>query len=120
MAETKKTTQARTTTKERAQRAQTAARDTAQDAAESARGIGGVTADKARTAARTVQRTAATAADRTVGKVGVVWTLVKARKVIVAGAGAGVATAVASSYALGRRVGLRQRGPLSRLSGGRL
>ncbi|MEU0273283.1 hypothetical protein [Streptomyces sp. NPDC006307] len=117
MAQTTKTNQKQESTT-------TAPKKAVQDAAESARGIGGVTADKALATARTVQRTAvsaaSTAAERAAGTAGVVWTVVKARKAVVAGAGASVATAVAGSYVLGRRAGLRQRGPLSRLTGGRL
>jgi hypothetical protein len=130
MAETKKnTTRTRTSSAgTRAQQAKETAKDTAgstaQDTgrrtAESVRGIGDATTRKAAAAARTVQHTAVSAAGTAVDKAGVVWTVVKARKAVVAGAGTGVATVVAGSYALGRRVGLRQRGPLSRLTGGRL
>ncbi|WP_128374613.1 hypothetical protein [Streptomyces cavernae] len=83
-------------------------------------GLGGAASEKAREAARTVQGTVASAAGQTVGKAGLAWTLLKARKVAAAAAGAGTATVVLCSYTLGRRAGLRQRGPLSRLSGGRL
>ncbi|KUN46988.1 hypothetical protein AQJ43_37365 [Streptomyces avermitilis] len=83
-------------------------------------GLGGAASEKAREAARTVQGTVVSAAEQTVGKAGLVWTLLKARKVVAAAAGAGTATVVLCSYTLGRRAGLRQRGPLSRLSGGRL
>jgi hypothetical protein len=128
---TKTASRAGTATKERAQDTAKSAGKTAQDAAKSASqsagggreklaGIGGATAEKAKSAARTAQSAVSTAAGRTAGKAGVAWTLFKARKAIVTGAGAGVATVVASSYALGRRAGLRQRGPLSRLTGGRL
>ena len=117
MTETKKkTTQARTSTA----RAQGSAKDAARDTTEAAPGFGGAATDKAASAARTVQRTAVSAAGATAGAAGVVWSIVKARKTVVAGAGTGVVTAVAGSYALGRRSGLRQRGPLSRLTGGRL
>lgn len=128
---TKKTSQARTTARKQTQKAQSTAkesagtaartaRDSAQDTADSARDVGSAATQKAMSAARAVQRTATGAAERAAGVAGVVWTLVKARKAVVAGAGAGVVTAVASSYALGRRAGLQQRGPLSRLTGGRL
>jgi hypothetical protein len=134
MAETKKnTTRARTSSVgTRARQAKETAKETAKDTAgstaqdtgrrtaESVRGIGDATTRKAAAAARTVQHTAVSAAGTAVDKAGVVWTVVKARKAVVAGAGTGVATVVAGSYALGRRVGLRQRGPLSRLTGGRL
>lgn len=134
MAETKKnTTRARTgNAGTRAQQANDSAKDTAKNTAgttagetgrrtaESVRGIGDATTRKAADAARTVQRTAASAAGTAAETAGAVWTVVKARKAVVAGAGTGVVTAVAGSYALGRRVGLRQRGPLSRLTGGRL
>ena len=130
MAETKKnTTRARTSSAgTRAQQAKDTAEGTAKGVAEntgrrtseSVRGIGDATTRKAAAAARTVQHTAVSAAGTAADKAGVIWTVVKARKAVVAGAGTGVATVVAGSYALGRRVGLRQRGPLSRLTGGRL
>jgi hypothetical protein len=82
--------------------------------------LGGAASEKAKETARTVQGTVVSAAEQTVGKVGVAWTLLKARKVVAAAAGAGTATVVLCSYAVGRRAGLRQRGPLSRLTGGRL
>jgi len=82
--------------------------------------LGGAASEKAREAARTVQGTVSSAAQQTIGKAGMAWTLLKARKVVVAVAGAGTATVVLCSYTLGRRAGLRRRGPLSRLSGGRL
>lgn len=103
-----------------AKEAKEATRSAAQGGKEALAGFGGAAAEKSRTAARTVQRTVGSAAEQTVGKLGTVYTLVKARKVIAAGAGAGVGIVVASSYAVGRRAGLRRRGPLSRLTGGRL
>ncbi|MEV0223138.1 hypothetical protein [Streptomyces sp. NPDC050704] len=111
-----------------AQQAATEAAKSAGDAVDAAgrggkaalAGLGGAASEKARETARTVQGTVASAAEQTVGKAGLVWTLLKARKVVVAAAGAGAATVILCSYTLGRRAGLRQRGPLSRLSGGRL
>ncbi|KAA0924105.1 hypothetical protein FGF04_33215 [Streptomyces apricus] len=82
--------------------------------------LGGVASQKAKETAGAVQGTVTTAAQQTAAKAGLVWTLLKARKVVAAAAGAGTAVVVLSSYAVGRRAGLRQRGPLSRLSGGRL
>ncbi|MFE9680591.1 hypothetical protein ACFYXC_15725 [Streptomyces sp. NPDC002701] len=82
--------------------------------------LGGTASQKAKETAKTVQGTVSTAAQQTAGKAGLVWTLLKARKIVAAAAGAGTATVVLCSYAVGRRAGLRQRGPLSRLSGGRL
>ncbi|MDN3297827.1 hypothetical protein QWM81_28065 [Streptomyces ficellus] len=120
MADTNKTTQGRTATKERTQEAAEKASQSARGGKETLAGLGGMTTEKAKAAARTVQSAVGTAAEQTAGKAGVAWTLVKARKAAVAGAGAGVVTVVASSYALGRRSGLRRRGPLSRLTGGRL
>ncbi|MEV3988871.1 hypothetical protein AB0J57_08165 [Streptomyces sp. NPDC049837] len=118
------TTNKTTATKDRAQgaakKASTTASQSARGGKEALAGLGEVTTQKARSAARTVQSAVGTAAGQTVGKAGQAWTLVKARKAIATGAGAGVVTVVASSYALGRRAGLRQRGPLSRLTGGRL
>ncbi|MFD3309725.1 hypothetical protein [Streptomyces sp. NPDC058694] len=82
--------------------------------------LGGAASQKAREAARTVQGTVSSAAQQTIGKAGTAWTLLKARKVLAVAAGAGTATVVLCSYTLGRRAGLRRRGPLSRLSGGRI
>ncbi|MFJ6793184.1 hypothetical protein [Streptomyces sp. NPDC091268] len=56
----------------------------------------------------------------TVGRAGWVWTAVRARKAITVGAASATAAVVSTAYTLGRRSGLRQRGPLSRLTGGRL
>ncbi|MFS8204100.1 hypothetical protein ACLVWQ_36195 [Streptomyces sp. CWNU-52B] len=82
--------------------------------------IGGATSQKAKETARTVQGTVSTAARQTAGRAGVAWALLKTRKAVAAAAGAGTVAVVLCSYTAGRRAGLRQRGPLSRLSGGRL
>ncbi|GGT16219.1 hypothetical protein [Streptomyces purpureus] len=47
------------------------------------------------------------------------WTSVRDRKAVAGGTAAGASAAVIA-YALGRRAGLRSRGPLSRLTGGRI
>ncbi|MFF5446320.1 hypothetical protein [Streptomyces sp. NPDC012888] len=71
-------------------------------------------AEKTATAAQAVRSTAGPA-----GPLGSVWTLVRGRGAVPTGA-AGALVLVAVSYATGRRAGLRRRGPLSRLTGGRL
>ncbi|MEU8776843.1 hypothetical protein [Streptomyces sp. NPDC048606] len=64
---------------------------------------------------------AATEAVRgSVGKTGWVWSAIGARKAVTAGAVTVTAAVVTTAYALGRRAGLRRRGPLSRLTGGRV
>ncbi|WP_418960861.1 hypothetical protein [Streptomyces tritici] len=55
-----------------------------------------------------------------VGPGGWVWTALRDRKALSGGAAAGTAAALTAAYALGRRAGLRRRGPLSRLTGGRI
>ncbi|MFI6149728.1 hypothetical protein [Streptomyces sp. NPDC051109] len=65
-------------------------------------------------------RVVAQALRGTVDRAGQLWSAVRARKAVTAGAATGTATLVAASYAVGRRAGLRRRGPLSRLTGGRL
>lgn len=57
--------------------------------------------------------TAATAASAT-------WKIVKNRKAVVAGIGAGAVTAVAASFAAGRFSAKRNVGPFTRFTGGRL
>ncbi len=63
---------------------------------------------------------AAQAVRGTVGRAGWIWTAVRARKAIAAGAATAGAVVVTTAYTAGRRAGLRQRGPLSRLTGGRI
>lgn len=48
------------------------------------------------------------------------WTAVRVRRAAVGGTIMGAAVALTGAYALGRRTGLRSRGPLSRLTGGRI
>ncbi|WP_162793078.1 hypothetical protein [Streptomyces globosus] len=69
-------------------------------------------AEKTTTAARALRSAA--------GRAGLLWAPVRARKAAAAGTASGTAALVAVSYAAGRRAGLRRRGPLSRLTGGRL
>ncbi|MFF5971120.1 hypothetical protein ACFY7C_06285 [Streptomyces sp. NPDC012769] len=49
-----------------------------------------------------------------------VWSAVRARKAVSGGAAVSAAAALTGAYALGRRAGLRSRGPISRLTGGRI
>lgn len=56
----------------------------------------------------------------TVGRAGWIWTAVRARKAITAGSATAGAALVTTAYALGRRTGRRERGPISRLTGGRI
>ncbi|MFC8096487.1 hypothetical protein [Streptomyces sp. NPDC057301] len=97
--------------------------------------------DAASAAAGTAERTAAattavahTAAERVeAGRQAVVaasgqavalakttWTLIANRKIVVAGAGAGLTALGAASYAAGRRAGRRTLGPITRMTGGRI
>lgn len=83
--------------------------------------LGGVASQKAKETARTVQGGVSTAAQQTVGKAGLVWTLLKARKLVAVGQPArGPLRWSSAPTPWAGCAGLRQRGPLSRLSGGRL
>ncbi|KJY45813.1 hypothetical protein [Streptomyces sp. A1547] len=104
------------TTRQRATQAAQAGAKAATDAGDTAAGT--LTVLPAPLAEKT--RVAAQALRGTVGRVGLLWSVVRARKAAAAGAATGTATLVAASYAVGRRAGRRQRGPLSRLTGGRL
>lgn len=97
-----------------------AARDGAKAASSAASDTGGtLSALPAPLAEKTAA--AAQAVRSTVGRAGWIWAAVRARKAVVAGsATAAVAAAVTTSYAVGRRAGLRRRGPISRLTGGRV
>ncbi|MEV4192528.1 hypothetical protein [Streptomyces toxytricini] len=81
-------------------------------------GVGTLTALPSQIAEKTT--TAAQVLRSTAGRAGLLWTLVRARKAAAAGTASGTFALVAVSYAAGRRAGLRRRGPLSRLTGGRL
>ncbi|MBT2482329.1 hypothetical protein [Streptomyces sp. ISL-94] len=106
-----------TTTRQRATtRAARATTEAAADANES------VTGTLAALPAPLVEKTyaAAQAVRGTLSNLGWVWTAVRERKTITAIAAGGTAAALTGTYAIGRRAGLRQRGPLSRLTGGRI
>ncbi|MET9324195.1 hypothetical protein ABZX75_29115 [Streptomyces sp. NPDC003038] len=77
-------------------------------------------AERTKTVAHTARKSVGSATRHTLGKAAVAWTVVKGRKVIALGAMASTVAVTAGSYAVGRRAGLRRRGPLSRLTGGRL
>ncbi|MEU6880275.1 hypothetical protein [Streptomyces sp. NPDC046712] len=63
---------------------------------------------------------AAQAVRGVVGPGGWLWTTLRARKGVAGGTVASTAALVTGAYALGRRAGLRRRGPISRLTGGRI
>ncbi|MFF1546277.1 hypothetical protein [Streptomyces sp. NPDC058291] len=48
------------------------------------------------------------------------WTVIAHRKLVAAGAAAGLSALTAASYAVGRRSGRQTLGPLTRLTGGRI
>ncbi|MGW0366185.1 hypothetical protein [Streptomyces sp. NPDC002990] len=77
-------------------------------------------AERTKTAAHTARKSVGTATRHTLGKAAAAWTMVKGRKVVALSAMASTVAVTAGSYAAGRRAGLRRRGPLSRLTGGRL
>ncbi|MFJ8659558.1 hypothetical protein [Streptomyces sp. NPDC093795] len=54
------------------------------------------------------------------GTGGTLLTAVRARKAVSGSAAVSAAAVLTGAYALGRRAGLRSRGPVSRLTGGRL
>ncbi|MFD3333675.1 hypothetical protein ACFWV1_13655 [Streptomyces sp. NPDC058700] len=97
-------------------RASNAAKKTAQTAEKSgAAATGTLTALPAPLAEKTL---AAVHAVRGTG--GTLLTVVRARKAITSSAAVSAAAAITGAYALGRRSGLRSRGPVSRLIGVRL
>ncbi|WP_329112171.1 hypothetical protein [Streptomyces sp. NBC_01353] len=55
-----------------------------------------------------------------VGPGGWLWAALRARKGLAGGSAASTVALVTGAYALGRRAGLRRRGPISRLTGGRI
>ncbi|MEU3468976.1 hypothetical protein ABZ716_13810 [Streptomyces sp. NPDC006687] len=63
---------------------------------------------------------AAQALRGSVGRAGWIWTAIRARKALAAGAATAGAAALTTAYTLGHRSGRRTRGPLSRLTGGRI
>ncbi|MFH7596392.1 hypothetical protein WDV06_14980 [Streptomyces racemochromogenes] len=63
---------------------------------------------------------AATALRGSLGALGPLWKAVRARKAVAAAAATGTAALAAGAYTLGHRTGLRRRGPISRLTGGRI
>ncbi|MFD7258828.1 hypothetical protein [Streptomyces sp. NPDC059874] len=125
MTESEKTNNARSTSRSSSngtktrERAASAAREGTKAASTTASGTeGALSALSAPLAEKTA---AATKAVRgTLGRAGWVWTAVRARKAVAAGGATATAAVVTTAYTLGRRAGLRQRGPLSRLTGGRL
>ncbi|MFG2577092.1 hypothetical protein [Streptomyces sp. NPDC048481] len=48
------------------------------------------------------------------------WTVIAHRKLVAAGAAAGLSALTAASYAVGRRSGRHTHGPITRLTGGRI
>ncbi|MFF3320149.1 hypothetical protein ACFYV5_32270 [Streptomyces sp. NPDC003035] len=63
---------------------------------------------------------AAQAVRGVVGPSGWLWGALRARKALAGGTVASTAALATGAYALGRRAGLRRRGPISRLTGGRI
>lgn len=63
---------------------------------------------------------AAQAVRGVVGPGGRLWSTLGARKALTGGTAASTIALVTGAYALGRRAGLRRRGPISRLTGGRI
>ncbi|MEU9304884.1 hypothetical protein [Streptomyces sp. NPDC048269] len=125
MTESEKTTNARSTSRSSSNGTKTrdrtanAAREGAKAASTTASGTAGaLSALPAPLAEKTAA--AAKAVSGSLGRAGWVWTAVRARKAVTAGAATATAAFVTTAYTLGRRAGLRQRGPLSRLTGGRL
>ncbi|MEV8531777.1 hypothetical protein [Streptomyces sp. NPDC051211] len=100
-------------------RAASAARDGAKAASKTADDTAGtVTALPAPLAEKTAA--AAKAVRGTVGRAGLIWTAVRARKALTAGAATAGAALLTTVYTLGHRAGRRRRGPISRLTGGRV
>ncbi|MER6332044.1 hypothetical protein ABT298_22430 [Streptomyces sp. NPDC001034] len=60
------------------------------------------------------------ASGRAVAAARTAWTVIARRKVLAAGAGAGLSALGAASYLAGRRAARRTHGPITRLTGGRI
>ncbi|MFF5703595.1 hypothetical protein ACFY7H_13965 [Streptomyces sp. NPDC012794] len=105
-----------TTTRRRATRAARAGSGSGTEAKETVAGT--LTALPAPLAERT--HAAVQAVRGTLGNAGRAWTAIRNRKALAAAAAGGTAAVITSTYAIGRRAGLRRRGPLSRLTGGRI
>ncbi|MET9887575.1 hypothetical protein ABZZ20_31450 [Streptomyces sp. NPDC006430] len=89
-----------------------AASDAASDSAGTLTTLPAVLAEKTGAAAQAVRGA--------VGRGGRLWTAVRARKAVAAGGATAGALVVTAAYTVGRRAGLRQRGPISKLTGGRI
>nr|WP_078969460.1 hypothetical protein [Streptomyces cyaneogriseus] len=82
-----------------------------------------VASGAAQTAAKGVEagrRVLATVPGRVTTTAQTAWTVIAHRKLVAAGAAAGVTALSAASYAVGRRSARRTLGPLTRLTGGRI
>ncbi|GAA1035996.1 hypothetical protein GCM10009566_02130 [Streptomyces murinus] len=66
------------------------------------------------------RRAVVSASGHAVGLARTAWTVVARRKAVAAGAGVGLSAMGALSYLAGRRAGRRTRGPITRLTGGRI
>lgn len=86
-------------------------------------GLAAVTApvaERTKSAAVTARESVGSVSRQTIGKAAVLWTVLKARKAAALIVTAGTTAVATGAFAAGRRTGLRRRGPLSRLAGGRL
>ncbi|MGA5414485.1 hypothetical protein [Streptomyces pseudogriseolus] len=135
----------RTSTESKASKATSAAERTTGKAAESAKnavnGVAGTAGDAAsavasgteraaraangaaRSAAKGVEagrRAVVTASGQVVAGAKTAWTVVANRRLVAAGAAAGLTALTAASYAVGRRAERHSHGPLTRMTGGRI
>ncbi|MFV0137811.1 hypothetical protein ACLGIH_32260 [Streptomyces sp. HMX87] len=93
-----------------------AAKSGAQRSAEAATGV-------AHSAAKGVEagrRAIVTTSGQVAAGAKTAWTVMADRKLVAAGAAAGLTALSAASFAVGRRSGRRTQGPLTRLTGGRI
>lgn len=117
-----------TTTKNEDLRAAGSAAGKAKQASSRAAGAAAQSAGEARNATvsavtgagKTVTSGLSTASKTVAGAAGTAWLFMKARRVLVAGAGTGAVAFGAAAFTAGRRTARRGFGPLTRATGGRI
>ncbi|MFG2138399.1 hypothetical protein [Streptomyces sp. NPDC048650] len=102
-------------------------RETASKGRKSVERSGGVATEEtaaaggqAKTSIESGRRAAVAASEKCAAAAGTVWTAVKNRKVVAAGAGAGLIGIVSAAFAAGRATARPRTGPLTRLAHGRI
>ncbi|MFD9334497.1 hypothetical protein ACFWBF_08790 [Streptomyces sp. NPDC060028] len=120
MTESRSSANSETSTANSRERSPSSGRATGTESTGHLTSVAAPAAERTKAAANSARKSLGSATRQTLGKATAAWTVVKARKATALGAGAATVAVTAGSYAVGRRAGLRRRGPLSRLTGGRL